>query len=397
MTAIPNFLKTVSLDTAGLGQIDIEINDDIAKFEADWRLLERQGVCSLYQRFDWINAWTSNVAAPARMQPRTVVGRQGDELMFILPLGLRKRGPFTVATWLGDSHSNFHMGLFAKTFIQKARRQDVRDMMKCVTGNMGRADVLEMCCQPVVWQGFTNPFTFLDWQESHNHAFALDLSEGFDAAINRKNGARKRKKYRWQQNKLADVGGAHLKIAGTEAEVDAIMDVAFAQMAQRFDRAGIWNRFEDDGIPQFMRQTAKTALQDEEPQLMIYGLEIDGKIRATMAGGIHQGQFSGCFISLADDEYSHISPGELIIHLVIRDCVDRGLQMFDLGRGEERYKSSWCDTTITMFETNKALSSWGIGFAIYERSKLAAKRLVRNNQTLWNFAKKVRARLYGRM
>ncbi|MEP0942297.1 MAG: GNAT family N-acetyltransferase [Rhizobiaceae bacterium] len=390
-------MKKVSLETAGLGRLDIEVTDDFTALESEWHQLETEGVCSLYQRFDWISAWTRHVAGPARIQPRLVIGRQGDQPMFILPFSVRKRGPFNIASWLGDSHSNFHMGLFSKSFIQNARRQDVRDMMDCVTNNLGPADVLEMCCQPVVWQGFTNPFTFLDWQESHNHAFALDLGEGFDAAINRKNGSRKRKKFRWQQNKLADVGGAQLKVATTEAEVDAFMDAALQQLAQRFDRAGIWNRFEDEGIADFMRQTAKNALGHEQPQLMIYGLEIDGKIRATMAGGVHHGQFSGCFISLADDEYSHISPGELLIHLIIRDCVERDLQVFDLGRGEERYKSSWCDTTITMFETNKALSKWGIGFAAYERTKLAIKRLVRNNQTLWNLAKRVRAKLYGRM
>lgn len=397
MTSDPQFQNSFQLETAGLGQLEIEIGEDFGKLKADWNLLEAEGVCSLYQRFDWISEWTKKVAGPARMKPRLVIGRQGDIPMFILPLGLRKRGPFNVATWLGDSHSNFHMGLFAKAFIQNARPQDVRDMMESVTRNLGRVDVLEMCCQPVVWQGFTNPFTFLDWQESHNHGFALDLSEGFDAAINRKNGSRKRKKHRWQRNKLVPVGGADLKVASTEAEVDAFMDVAFQQLGKRFDRAGIWNRFEDEGIHKFMRQIAKNALNHEEPELLIYGLEIDGKIRATMAGGIHQGQFSGCFISLANDEYSHISPGEMLIHLIIRDCVDRGLQVFDLGRGEERYKSSWCDTTITMFETNKALSTWGIGFAAYERGKLAIKRPIRNNETLWNIAKKIRARLYGRM
>ena len=397
MTSDPQFQKSLSLETAGLGQLEVEICDDFGKLKAEWNQLEEEGVCSLYQRFDWIGEWTRKVAVPARMHPRLVIGRQGDVPMFILPLGLRKRGPFNVATWLGDSHSNFHMGLFAKSFIQNAHPQDVRDMMACVTKNLGRVDVLEMCCQPVVWQGFTNPFTFLDWQESHNHGFALDLREGFDAAINRKNGSRKRKKHRWQRNKLVSVGGAELKVARTEEEVDAFMDVAFQQLGKRFDRAGIWNRFEDEGIHAFMRQIAKNALHHEEPELLIYGLEIDGKIRATMAGGIHQKQFSGCFISLADDEYSHISPGEMLIHLIIRDCVDRGLEVFDLGRGEERYKSSWCDTTITMFETNKALSYWGIGFAAYERGKLAIKRAVRNNETLWNIAKKIRARLYGRM
>ncbi|MEP1206028.1 MAG: GNAT family N-acetyltransferase [Rhizobiaceae bacterium] len=359
--------------------------------------MESDGVGSLYQRLDWVEPWTQNVAGPALIEPKLVLGKSADHPIFILPLGLRKRGPFTVATWLGDSHSNFHMGLFAKSFIQNARRQDVRDIMDCAIKLMGSVDVLEMCCQPVVWQGFTNPFTYLDWQESHNHAYALDLSEGFEAAIDRKNGARKRKKHRWQQNKLRPVGGPRLLIASSEEEVDAILDTAFQQMAARFDRAGIWNRFEDDGVENFIHRVAKSALGDDEPQLLLYGLEIDGKLRATLAGGINKGQFSGAFISLADDEYSNISPGELIIHLVIRDCCERGLHTFDLGRGEERYKSSWCDTTITMFETNKAISRWGIGFAIYERSKLSIKRLVRNNQTTWNFAKKVRARLYGRM
>ncbi len=385
------------LDTTGFGKIRIEIHEGFDALADDWRRLESEGVCSLYQRLDWVRPWTENVAGPARIKPRLAIGRFGTEAMFILPLGIRKRGPFNVATWLGDSHSNFHMGIFSKSFIQNARRQDVRDVVDCVVKLMGRVDVLEMCCQPVVWQGFTNPFTFLDWQESHNHAYALDLGAGFEDAINRKNGARKRKKYRWQQNKLRDVGGAELRVATSEAEVDAMLDVSFAQMAGRFNRAGIWNRFEDTGIETFIRQMAKSSLDDVEPQLLIYGLEIDGKFSATLAGGVNKGQFSGCFISLTDGDYSHISPGEMIIHLVIRDCCERGLKNFDLGRGEERYKSSWCDTTVAMFETNMAISNWGIGFAFYERGKIAAKRLVRNNQSLWNLAKRVRARLYGRM
>lgn len=397
MTTAVEPLNTITHEASGIGRTVVEIYDDFAAVENEWRKLETEGVGTLYQRFDWIHNWAKHAAGPARIQPRLVIARANDETLFILPLALRKRGPFTVATWLGDSHTNFHMGLFSVEFIQRARRQDVRDLMRLITRNIGRADVLEMCCQPVAWHGYTNPFTFLDWQESHNHAFALDLSDGFEAAINRKNGSRKRKKLRWQQNKLKDVGGATLRIAASEQEVDQFLDVGFAQMARRFDRAGIWNRFEDEGIPQFVRETAKRSLGQTHPQLMIYGLEIEGKLRATLAGGIHQEQFSGCFISLADDEYSHISPGEMIIHLVIRDCAERGLKVFDLGRGEERYKSSWCDTTITMFETNSALTFWGIGFAAYERGKLAIKRLVRNNERLWNLAKKARARLYGRM
>ena len=397
MDSDPKLLKSAQLETTGLGSISIEIHEEFDDLITEWQALEKQGAGSLYQRVDWVKPWTEHVAGPARIKPQLAIGRAAGEAMFILPMGVRKRGPFTVATWLGDSHSNFHMGLFAKHFIQNVRKQDVRDILDRILSLMGKVDVLEMCCQPVVWQGNSNPFTFLKWQESHNHAYALDLSDGFNEAINRKNGSRKRKKHRWQQNKLRHVGGPKLLVATKPHEVDEMLDTALEQMSARFDRAGIWNRFEDDGIDEFFRRIAKASLGESQPQLMIYGLEIDGKLRATLAGGISNGQFSGCFISLADDEYSYISPGELIIYLVVEDCCRRGLRTFDLGRGEERYKSSWCDTTIPMFETNEAISRWGVGFAAYERGKLSVKRLVRNNQTTWNFAKKMRARLYGRM
>ena len=48
--------------------------------------------------------------------------------------------------------------------------------------------------------------------------------------------------------------------------------------------------------------------------------------------------------------------------MVVKDCIERGLTYFDLGRGEERYKSSWCDTKIQMIETNLALTRYASGF-----------------------------------
>ena len=397
MISQPEPLFNHSVETSGFGVITLSTFDEFTPLESAWRALEDGGICTTYQRYDWVKGWAENVAPPAKIRPRLVLAMRGDEPLFVLPMGLRHRGPFVVCGWLGDSHSNFHMGLYSKYFVQNALPGDIRSIIQQVTKYLGHADILELCCQPVVWQGQTNPLTFLRWQESHNHAFALDLSEGFDAAINRKNGSRKRKKYRWQTNKLKDVGGAELVVADNEETANEILDVSYAQLGRRFDKAGIWNTFRDDGVETFFRELAISSLNKPEPELLLYGLKIDGKFRATFAGGIRQGQFSGCFISLADDEYAKISPGELIIFLVIQDCVKRGIQNFDLGRGEERYKTSWCDTTIAMFETNIALTKRAAAFSAYERGKITAKRIVRNNRYLWDFAKRVRSRFYGRI
>ena len=392
-----NILYQGQFSSQGLGTLDVCIRTKFETLEKNWLSLEADGVCSLYQRYHWTKAWYENVGAPARFSPRLIEVSRHGETLCILPMGLRKRGPFTILTWLGDTHTNFHMGLYSPELLKSAKPDDIRSLIDFIVKKVGHADVLELCCQPVVWRGHTNPFTFLKWQESHNHSFALELSSDLNSVLDRKNGARKRKKHRWQTNKLKEYGGAKLLIAKTPEDVDRVLQTSMQQMSQRFDRSGIWNRFEDIGVGDFFREMAIAQLDEQEPALLLYGLEIDGELQATFAGGVSQKQFSGCFISLTDGEFSKISPGELMIYLVIEDCVKKGLEVFDLGRGEERYKTSWCDVTIPMFDTAIALTKLGILFALYERIKSSAKRIVRNNSSLWNLAKKVRARLYGRV
>ena len=395
-TATPPVFED-EIETTGFGKLQLQVFDDFEPLEKDWRNLEQTGICTVYQNFDWVANWTRLVGKAARIQPRLIVATSNGAPLFILGMCLRRRGPFMTLTFLGDSHTNFHMGLFSEDFLNNAGPDDVDSIIAAIGRNVGHADVLELCCQPVTWQGRINPFSFLRGQESHNHAFALDLAQGFDAAINKKNGSRKRKKHRWQQNKLKHLGGPKLIVASNEDEVDKFLDIAFRQISTRFNKAGIWNTFDDDGIDKFMRELGKSSLGKIEPEMIIFGLEIDGKVRAVFAGGIHHAQFSGCFISFAEDEYTYLSPGELIMYLAIEECVARGVKTFDLGRGEERYKTSWCDSTIAMFDTNIALTRRAIAYSAYERGKTAAKRLVRNNDTLWNVAKKFRARFYGRM
>lgn len=386
--------------------LDVSVYDSADLVRNEWRALELISPCSVYQSYDWIANWATQVGTLARIQPRIAIGRLGAETAFILPMGVKQRGPFRVLTWLGDTHTNFHMGLYAPSFLSRLRPSgagadgqpgSIKIIMDALCKALGKIDLLELCCQPTTWQGHTNPFAMLPRHPSHNHGFSLSLLPSFDEALKRKNGARKRKKLRWQTNQLKDHGGARLIRASDAATIDRAFDAAFAQMAVRFDRAGIWNRFNDAGVQDFMRNLAHEGVGQTKPAMVIYALEIAGTVRATFAGG-HQGdQFSGYFISYADDAFSHISPGEMIIHLTVKDCAERGVQQFDFGRGEERYKTSWCDTTVPMFETSLALTPLGRLFTGYERVKLLGKRIVRNNPHLWEMAKRVRKKVYGRV
>jgi len=381
-----------TLDVTVYGAADLVRNE--------WLQLESISPCTVYQRYEWMANWSCQVGKRARIKPRIAVGRLGVETLFILPMGLIQRGPFNILSWLGDTHTNFHMGLYAPTFLNRLRpggESGMEAILRTLCSNLGKIDLVELCCQPTMWQGQTNPFAMLPSHAAHNHGFAISLLPSFDEALKRKNGARKRKKLRWQTNQLEPHGGSTFLRATDAKAIDRAFDAAFDQMETRFNRAGIWNRFNDPGVQDFMRDLAHAGLSQERPAMVIYALEIAGEIRATFAGGHHDKQFSGYFISYSDDEFSHISPGEMIIHLTVKDCAERGVEQFDFGRGEERYKTSWCDMTVPMFETSIPLSALGRVYTGYERAKLLGKRLVRNNPKLWDMAKQVRKRLYGRV
>lgn len=397
LASTPVPIEESKLDLEATGTIDVAVYGDVTGLRAEWDDIAARSPSSLYQTFEWVETWSRHAGRGAKMSPRIVVGRKRGKVLFLLPLSTYRRGIYRMVSYLADTHSNFCMGLFDTDLIPRLTIADMKALVAKLSELLAPVDVLEFCCQPVGWNETTNPFALLRWQQSHNMGYALSLEGGFEAALNRRNGARKRKKFRWQTNRLKAVGGGHLRVASTPQEVDRFMDRAMELTAKRFNKAGIWNTFENDGVVPFFRELATSSLAMKDPALLIYGLEIEGKLRAVFAGGIRNGQFHGCFTAIADDEYASVSPGEMLIYLVIEDCVKRGLHTFDLGRGEERYKTSWCDQRVAMFETTIAVKRTAIGYAVYERVKLSTKRVMRSNRTLWNGCKRLRARLYGRV
>ncbi len=382
-----------SVPTAVAGRISISVHHNLAEIETIWREFEQSGICSVYQRFDWISNWINTAGKAQDAEPHIVIGWLKDKPLFLFPFASFCRGPFCVVSWMGGSHSNFNMGIYQPDFLTNVRLDDMRSIFDHIVKVTRNIDAFELCCQPMSWQGHNNPLNFLARIASPNHAFSMQLGPSFDDVLAAHNAKKKRKKYRWQLRALEPFGGPKLICADTPDEIGRLLDASLQQIKVRLSKMGVVNVFEEDGIATFFSNMAQSSLNSSEPSLVIYGLEVDGKIRATFAGGGHKGRFSGCFTSISMDELTHTSPGDLLLHLVIEDCTKKGYSSFDLGRGEERYKSSWCNEVVPMFECFIPVSRKAIALTIYDRSKVTLKRLIKQNPQMWQFAKKVRASL----
>ena len=368
--------------------VDVFTDPDASGLRAVWEALEARSDASPYQSFAWISCWCATVGVQARIEPRIAVVRQSGRPVCILPMAIRRRGPVRLLTFLGDSHTNFHMGLFDRTWLSNTPASAQRALLERAIEAAGPADVLELCCQPRQWAGQPNPFGLLPSFPSVNSGYAGTLAPSIDALLAGRDGKKLRKKRRWQANRLKE----H-RWSVTQTREPATLDACLVALDERFGAAGIWNRFADAGVDGHFHRL----LADPASGFRLYALTIDGALVCGVGILVQGRQASGCFIARPASDWEPISPGQLLLHDVVERLCAEGITSFDLGKGREDYKRAWCDTEIAMFDTCIALTPWAGVFPLYERLKVFTKRMVRNDARMWNAAKRVRAALYGRL
>ena len=91
-----------------------------------------------------------------------------------------------------------------------------------------------------------------------------------------------------------------------------------------------------------------------------------------------------------DPEIGRTSPGDPLLMSMMETMCDRAFRAFDLGIGEARYKSSWCDHTDYLFDTLHPVTLKGRAYVMRESFRLRAKRFVKQNPWAWKLAQKAR-------
>ena len=127
------------------------------------------------------------------------------------------------------------------------------------------------------------------------------------------------------------------------------------------------------------------------PSLDLYALSVGERIVATY-GGLPRGRnWHGLINSFNPaPEIARSSPAELLLRFLIRDLASRGIERFDLGVGESRYKSAITEETIELVDTIVPVTALGRMGAKVERARLATKRWVKRTPWAQSFVEQMR-------
>jgi CelD/BcsL family acetyltransferase involved in cellulose biosynthesis len=330
----------------------------------------------------WVDAWSTASGHDTFI----VNAGMRDATQVLLPLETVRRGPFTVARFMGGSHAagNFPAALPGPGDLTAG------ELARAVRAARPDVDLLhlERLCRER--NGQISPLAALPQSESPNVALAVCLDGGFEALLDRASGKRKRKKHRSQTRKFEAAGGFRRLEARTPEEVDTLLAAFFDMKAERFRRMGIADVFAPAGVRAFLRALFVDALAKKMPPFVLHGLEVGGVLRA-ITGSSRSGDRLICeFGAIAEDGKSSTSPGEFLFYENIREACAQGFDIYDFSVGDEPYKRLWCNIETRQFDLVIPVSAKGHVLAVAIGAATRLKRAVKRNRAVWTLVKRLR-------
>lgn len=364
----------------------VDLVSDIAEAEAVWRALEEPGhLFTPYQRFDLLGSWARSVGEREGARPFVVIARDAEQTpLALLPLALRQGHGVRTACFMGGKHTTFNMGLWNAEFAAQAVTADLDALFAPLHDQV---DVLALTQQPKRWHDQQNPFALLPQQSAINGCPLLAMEPGGPPASRISNSFRRRLKSK--EKKLQALAGYGYHLATTDADVIRLLDWFFRVKPVRMAEQKLPNVFAEPGVEQFIR-SACLAPRGEGRVIDIHALECNDEVIAIFAGVADGQRFSTMFNTYTMSEHARFSPGLILMRYIIDRYAERGYRSLDLGIGTDEYKRMFCRDDEDIFDSFVPLTSRGKLAAMAMSSLNHGKRLVKQNQMLFDLARRLR-------
>jgi len=377
--------------TRAAAGFSVEVFTDFAPALDAWTQLEECAPAPLYQTRRFVVPWFATMSKHAGLTPMIVLLRDtSGELAALWPLGVRQSKGIRRVEFLGGKDSNSNMGLM-RPDVHLPAPHIQKILLEAARLSGLSPDIYILANQPAQWEGFANNLVKLPSQPSPSACHSAQLMADSEAFHNRQLSSDARKKLRAKRRKLEEMGPVSLLTARTEDEARRILEAFFLQKLQRFDEKNIKSGFDSPAARSFFERCCLSRIGRRDAAVELHGLLIGDRIVATYGGGVHRGRFHGMFNSFdPEPAIARQSPGDVLLNLLTESKCRQGLQTFDLGIGEGRYKSTWCDQVEPLFDTLIPITVKGRVFAMAEFLRRKAKRAIKQNPRAWAFAQKVR-------
>jgi CelD/BcsL family acetyltransferase involved in cellulose biosynthesis len=375
--------------------IRLSLHEDLAAIERDWCEFQARAHGAVFQTYEWLATWHRHIGVRRGVRPAIVIGRDGrGEIMLLLPLAVEHGRLARRLTWLGAEFCDYNAPLLARDFsmqvsIARFAQLWAEVLLRLRSHPRFSFDLVQLQQMPGLIGPQRNPLLHMRVTRHPNNAFVVSLTDDWGKLYAKRSSATRRHD-RAKRNKLAEHGPVACVHATTAEEIARTLEILIEQKSRWFAEMGVSDMFEKPGCREFFFDIATN------PQTRhlthVSRLEVGGTTLATSFGLSFGERFY--YVQASYDRGSKLArfaPGMALLHDLMRFAIGRGLRLFDLSIGSERYKQEWCDTELNLYDHVAAVNLRGACAALPLMLTRQVKRWIKSNPRVWTTFRKARA------
>lgn len=356
-----------------------EFNDELKSY---WKCLEARADIHIFQKYEWLEHWSNTIGARVRLtQPLIYLVLDERNLPIALaPFSFRKNYGVKIIEFLGGKQADYQGLIVSRDVFKNCTKFKL--IYDEVIKLLPKYDLIHMFGIPELWINSKNSLLSVSNFQKYNVAYRIRLPSSFleygDMVGKKFINDNKRQLKRLDAIQKLDF----LKYTRID-QCKRMFESFIKQKRMRYKQTGTIDSLANPASQLFYGE-ATISLIDSKC-LHYSAIQIEKKIIATHFGAKNEDIFY-YLMPAYDDRYKKYSPGRILGMKLIEYCIEEKIKYFDLGIGDESYKSKWGGMQFGVYEKYEIRSIFG--FMYYFAHSI--KKYARSNIYVYLIIKSLR-------
>lgn len=362
--------RPLEAGAAPAGALRIALHEDWRALEAPWRSLEAEGNCTVFQSFDWADAWYESTRRHGLAKPLIVTVEDADGIAWILPLCRYRRRGLSFISFADLGVSDYAAPVMARDGRIPVHAQP--SLIRSILRALPRCDLVHFQKLVDLVEGRANPLLQLPGLVAmRESAFGISIDRPWAELARKIMQPRLRSTIRQQRKKIGKLGPLTLTRTRDPREIGAAIDRLMSMRRTRVEKIG-----RSDMPPEWRAFYHGVATRpDRRLEVCVTTLWLGEEPIATCFGLTRGVAYHVILPTFAPDPWESYRPGMLLFDAMLEEfgpqAAFRGY--FDFTIGDEPYKHRFGADAHRLMEYMAPRSPKGGLAYLYWRAKAAMR------------------------
>jgi CelD/BcsL family acetyltransferase involved in cellulose biosynthesis len=310
----------------------------------------------VYQSREFLDIWMDTIGKAGSIETYLVVVRDdaGQPVMY-LPLAIETSFNIRLLRFVDCGVADYNAPILAAGYTPS--QQEFDEVWLEVLSLLPGFDVIDLKKIASDVSGAFNPLTYLDCAPfgQDGHSIWLRREPGKAPAASNSL-VRQRRKLDRYYDEISEIGEPTFIVNPAGAMSELVTQKLFELKRRKYAQTQIADFLALPGVAEFYREIASPQRTGRIGHLS--ALMIGDTVVSAHLGFAGRDRFYH-ILPAYDAEYAHYRPGHLLLRYLVDRSTEQGIEIFDLGVGNEPYKATWATHNLALYSHERAVTAAG--------------------------------------